>query len=184
MNTDRTEKDGEIDKYSDKNKKLDFRIPKCILEAYAHIKKVGIEKYGEGAGTSNFVADVGIDKAKDMLEQALHRHLFDIDNIDDESGYPHLWHVFFNVCMLIEIKDLIPSCYTDHLRYATYIDDNGRERFRKNRIIIKYIPPQLLNDISRDRQLGLYTLDEVKELYRLIGYSISGYTDVFADKEE
>lgn len=63
-------------------------------------------------------------------------------------------------------------------------------RYRRNRIIDDLVTATIhgrvgpnLNDIAVAVQLGKYTEGERAELYRLIGYSLSGFEDVFADHE-
>lgn len=71
------------------------------------------------------------------------------------------------------------------------VDDvDGILRYRKNRIIDDLVMAACngqkgpcLNRIALDVQLGKYTEAERAELYRLIGYSLSGFDDVFPDEE-
>lgn len=77
--------------------------------------------------------------------------------------------------------------------YQTYLDDCGVQRFVGNHIIkrifrmhdnkpITAIPKELsLNNIWIEQQHGTFTLDEVKEIYRLFEISVCGYEEVFND---
>lgn len=63
-------------------------------------------------------------------------------------------------------------------------------RYRRNRIINDMVTAAMngqvalgLNEIAMRVALGKYTRAEMAELYRLIGYSLSGFEDVFQDDE-
>ena len=84
--------------------------------------------------------------------------------MDPEHSYPAALHVVENV--------------------------DGVVRYRRNRIIDDLVTATIngrvgpnLNEIAMDVQLGKYTEGERAELYRLIGYSLSGFDDVFPGDE-
>lgn len=70
-------------------------------------------------------------------------------------------------------------------------DDDGRDRpyFRENRIVRDVLDAAQegkkfsLNDIWGRAIRGAYSKDEMLEYYRLIGYALSGYAEIF-EKED
>ena len=57
------------------------------------------------------------------------------------------------------------------------------QRFKGNRIIQTLLTTSSLdmNKIAEFHQIGLFTDEEKRELYRLIGYSVCGYSEIFED---
>lgn len=70
-------------------------------------------------------------------------------------------------------------------KHETILDEHGVQRFRINRIIADLLDVATeggkldLNEIHRRVWQGLYTQEERRELYRLIGYSVCGYAEIF-----
>ena len=59
---------------------------------------------------------------------------------------------------------------------------DGVERFRRNRIIHDLVDAMRpLNTIAHRVTMGHYTREEQAELYRLLGYSLDGFADVFPE---
>jgi len=65
---------------------------------------------------------------------------------------------------------------------------DGVERFRRNRIINDLVDAARVGKVGRNLSQitvavdrGTYTHEERAELYRLIGYSIDGFADVFPE---
>ena len=78
-------------------------------------------------------------------------------------------------------------------RHKTIMDQNGVQRFPENRVI-RWLLEQSTNPsrpyggglneiIVKQRGYDHFTEDEVRELYRLIGYSVCGYAECFEDDE-
>ena len=68
----------------------------------------------------------------------------------------------------------------------TYVDEQGTERFKPNRIV-QYLledAPADLNKLWRLQQFGLFSRDEMREFYQLINYSVAGYEEVFWEDYE
>jgi hypothetical protein len=71
-------------------------------------------------------------------------------------------------------------------RYATVLVDNV-QRFPQNRIIRDLLDAAQagqkldLNGIAIRAANGAYCKEEMRELYRLIGYSVCGFSEVFED---
>jgi hypothetical protein len=93
------------------------------------------------------------------------------------------------VADLLDVSQGGGHCYPEDAHRVVMV--GGVERYRQNRIVRDLIDRVRdsrngmdLNCISRDQQRGHYTLDERKELYRLSGYSLCGFEDVFAVDED
>lgn len=69
--------------------------------------------------------------------------------------------------------------------YKTVIDEKGVQRFPENRIVSALLDAASsgrkmdMNDIARMTAMGEFTVKERRELYRLIGYSVCGYSEIF-----
>jgi len=69
--------------------------------------------------------------------------------------------------------------------YDTIIDNQGVQRFQKNNLYGYLINSGMvdLNELSCAYQNGSFTREEYMEFYRGIGYSVSGFCDIFDDVE-
>lgn len=74
-------------------------------------------------------------------------------------------------------------------RYPTIIDEDGHPRFPGNRIV-RHLLEQAkagrgynLNDLATDYGTGLFSKEEIQEFYRLIGYSVCGFSEVFEEDD-
>ena len=95
-----------------------------------------------------------------------------------------------------------PDATINGVIHKTVIDDRGVQRFQQNRIVRdlltattymdkdgRWLPVPIgatrisLNEIAMATGDGRYTGGEWRELYRLIGYSIGGYGEIFPDDE-
>lgn len=74
-------------------------VPMGIIEAVAHIRQYGTEKYGD--------PDNWRTVEKERYIDAAWRHWIaynkNNDSVDAESGLPHLWHMACNLAFLIEM---------------------------------------------------------------------------------
>ena len=84
-------------------------VPRKILWDVARIRMYGNAKYPEG-GADNWR---GIEKERyrDALMRHLCAYLDDPNSVDEESGYPHLWHLACNVAFLCELEDFNDADY-------------------------------------------------------------------------
>ena len=65
-----------------------------------------------------------------------------------------------------------------------YTEENGIKRFKGNRIVSWCLGNSTdLNQIWKMVNSGLFTYEELKEFYKLIGYSVNGYEEIFKDNE-
>jgi len=84
-----------------------------------------------------------------------------------------------------------PSIKINGVEHATVYTEDGDgnpvQRFPANRTVSALYDASAhhvgMNRLWIDQQEGRYTLDEMRELYRLIGYSICGYAEIFEDDE-
>lgn len=81
-----------------------------------------------------------------------------------------------------------PTIKINGVEHATIFTENGVQRFPANRVVTAMFDATTdrsgdLNQLWIDQQEGRYTLGEMRELYRLIGYSIAGYAEIFEDDE-
>ena len=77
-------------------------VPREILWDIAAIREYGNNKYPEG-GPDNWKT-VEIERYRDALYRHFLLYLDDPHGVDEESGYPHLWHVACNVAFLCELE--------------------------------------------------------------------------------
>ena len=75
--------------------------PTKIIEAVAHIREYGCQKY---ASPDNWK---GV--PPELFNQAMQRHVLacweDWQSVDPESGMPHIWHVACNVAFLCQMLE-------------------------------------------------------------------------------
>ena len=77
-------------------------VPRQILFDIAYIRMYGNRKYPEG-GKDNW-KQVEVERYRDAMMRHMMAYLDDPDGVDDESGYPHLWHLACNVAFLCELE--------------------------------------------------------------------------------
>lgn len=67
------------------------------------------------------------------------------------------------------------------------IDEQGIKRFKANKIVVLLRETNEkidMNTIVRLDAEGLFNEGDIQEFYQLIGYSESGYEDIFGDAEQ
>jgi len=74
--------------------------PPGIIEAVGIIRTYGTEKYGDPDGWKQ----VEPHRYDDALMRHLVAYLRDPASVDEESGYPHLFHMACNLAFLIEFQ--------------------------------------------------------------------------------
>jgi hypothetical protein len=77
-------------------------VPRRILFDIAYIRMYGNKKYPDG-GKDNW-KQVEIDRYRDAMMRHMMAYLDDPGGVDEESGYPHLWHLACNVAFLCEME--------------------------------------------------------------------------------
>jgi hypothetical protein len=72
----------------------------------------------------------------------------------------------------------------DGCLFNTIIDDEGVQRFPKNRVVCLLLDSGRLNliDISMMADHDIFSTKELMSFYMDLGYSVSGFVEVFADK--
>lgn len=76
-------------------------VPRKIIKAIAVIREYGNAKYHDPENWRRVEAW----RYRDALFRHLLNYLDDPMGTDEESGYPHLFHVATNVAFLIELED-------------------------------------------------------------------------------
>ena len=82
-------------------------VPRRVLYAIAAIREYGNNKYPEG-GPDNWKT-VEADRYRDAAFRHFVAYLDDPYGVDEESGFPHLWHLACNVAFLCEMEDIYLS---------------------------------------------------------------------------
>jgi len=64
-------------------------------------------------------------------------------------------------------------------------DDDGVLRYRENKVVswLRESRNQCMNEIAVMHQRGMFTLEDMMEFYRLIGYSLSGFEEIWHEKD-
>jgi hypothetical protein len=75
-------------------------VPMDAVWAVSWIRKYGNEKYHD---PDNWI-EVEPERYRDAMMRHLLRYLEDPESIDEESGYPHLWHAACNMFFLISLE--------------------------------------------------------------------------------
>lgn len=84
---------------ADAGKLLPTLVHTSLIRAVAAVRRYGIEKYHD---PENW-ARVEPQRYRDALYRHWLAYLDDPDDVDQESGLPHLWHLACNVDFLIEL---------------------------------------------------------------------------------
>ena len=75
-------------------------VPSEIIKDIAYIRMYGTKKYGSPDNWKQ----VEIQRYRDAAYRHWLAYLADPDGVDEESGYPHLWHVACNIAFLCELE--------------------------------------------------------------------------------
>ena len=75
-------------------------VPREIIRNIAAIRAYGKKKYG----SSESWRDVELERYQDAFFRHWLAYLDDPHGLDEESGYPHLWHAACNMAFLCELE--------------------------------------------------------------------------------
>lgn len=75
-------------------------VPRQIIRDIATIRMYGNAKYPDG-GPDNWKR-VEVERYRDAAFRHFLAYLDDPEGVDEESGYPHLWHLACNIAFLCE----------------------------------------------------------------------------------
>lgn len=75
-------------------------VPRQIIRDIAVIREYGNLKYGDPENWRT----VEIERYRDAAFRHFLAYLDNPDGLDDESGYPHLWHLACNIAFLCELE--------------------------------------------------------------------------------
>lgn len=79
-------------------------VPTEIIKDIARIREYGCKKYPEG-GPNNWRL-VEPERYRDAAFRHLLAYIEDPEGLDEESGFPHLWHLACNVAFLCELEKI------------------------------------------------------------------------------
>lgn len=85
---------------ADKGKMRPTLCPVGIIKAVTMIREYGCQKYGDPDNWKRVEAG--------RYKEALYRHwlaYLEGEEVDEESGLPHLWHLACNAAFLIEMEE-------------------------------------------------------------------------------
>lgn len=74
-------------------------VPTEIIRNIATIRMYGNKKYGDPENWK----EVEPQRYRDAMYRHMLAYIEDPDSIDEESGYPHLWHLACNVAFLCQM---------------------------------------------------------------------------------
>ena len=85
---------------ADKGKAKLTLVPRKILYAIARIRELGVLKYNSPDNWKNVEAE----RFRDALMRHMCAYMDDPYGVDEERGYPHLWHMMCNGAFLVELE--------------------------------------------------------------------------------
>lgn len=75
-------------------------VPPAIIEAVGAIRTYGTAKYGDPENWRR----VEPSRYRDALLRHITAWMRNPESVDEESGYPHLWHAACNIAFLLELE--------------------------------------------------------------------------------
>ena len=75
-------------------------VPREIIRNIAVIREYGTKKYGDPENWRK----VEKERYRDAAFRHFLAYLDDPKGVDEESGYPHLWHLACNIAFLCELE--------------------------------------------------------------------------------
>ena len=97
-------------------------VPMEIVWAIAWIRKYGNEKYGDPDNWKT----VEPERYRDALMRHILHYISDPKSVDEESGYPHLWHAACNMAFLMNM-DYVGMCHYDFAVEKSKWEKIGKE---------------------------------------------------------
>ena len=76
-------------------------VPSEIIRDIARVREYGNDKYGDPENWKT----VEPERYRDAAYRHMLAYIDDPQSIDEESGYPHLWHLACNVAFLCELEE-------------------------------------------------------------------------------
>lgn len=79
----------------------------------------------------------------------------------------------------------MPIATVNGKKYKTVFDEGGVERFSKNRVVAMVFQSAQagrkfrMDDIARWHENDAFSRAEVQQFYRLIGYTVAGFSSIF-----
>lgn len=84
---------------ADKGKPRLALVPPIAIEAIGNVMTFGVDKYYENSWKS-----VEPYRWRDAMMRHLCLYLEDPYGLDEESGYPHIWHILTNAAFLCHLE--------------------------------------------------------------------------------
>ena len=81
---------------ADYGKPLVRLVPSEIVRCIARIREYGTAKYKDPENWEN----VEVERYSDAMYRHMLSYIDDPNGLDEESGFPHLWHIDCNVAFL------------------------------------------------------------------------------------
>lgn len=81
-------------------------VPRAIIWDIAAIREYGNKKYHDPENWRQVEAQ----RYRDAAYRHFMRYLDDPEGMDEESGFPHLWHLACNIAFLCEMEKMDREC--------------------------------------------------------------------------
>jgi hypothetical protein len=78
-------------------------VPRQIIRAIAAVRQYGNEKYGDSENWRR----VEVQRYRDAAFRHFLAYLDNPKGVDEESEYPHLWHLACNIAFLCEMERVL-----------------------------------------------------------------------------
>lgn len=114
-------------------------VPMEIVWAIAWIRKYGNEKYGD----PNNWKTVEPERYRDALMRHILHYISDPRSVDEESGYPHLWHAACNMAFLMNM-DYGDMCHYDFAVKKPEWEKIGKDAVENSR----FSPSEVMHDVN------------------------------------
>ena len=122
-------------------------VPMEIVWAIAWIRMYGNRKYGDPDNWKT----VESERYRDAMMRHLLAYISDPNSVDEESGYPHLWHAACNLAFLMHFD------YGDMCHYDFAVKKPEWEKIGKEAVENNHVSPN-----EEMRKLGDYFANELK----------------------
>lgn len=104
-------------------------VPMEIVWAIAWIRMYGNRKYGDPENWKT----VEPERYRDAMMRHLLAYISDPKSVDEESGYPHLWHAACNLAFLMHF-DYGDMCHYDFAVKKSEWEKTGKEAVENNHV--------------------------------------------------
>ena len=120
-------------------------VPTEIIRNIATIREYGTKKYGD----SENWRQVEIQRYRDAAYRHFLAYIENPHGRDEESGYPHLWHVACNIAFLCELEK---GAFNDKTTINDSLSDLLDKLIESDRAVVERIYEDLSNKYCRKRK--------------------------------